>query len=118
MTGSDPDRDRKNARRQRYGFRDAEPVADSMSSFLDSPEAQRMRRFQKVAPALREALSPSLLTKVTPVRMQSGILTLEVSDGMALHELRQHASHTLLEALAAHGTGISRLQWRLAKSVR
>ena len=118
MTGSNPDRDRQQAKRHRYGFRDAEPVADSMSSFLDSPEAQRMRRFQKVAPALREALSPVLLTKVTPVRMQNGVLTIEVSDGMALHELRQHASHDLLEALAAHGTGISGLQWRLAKSNR
>jgi hypothetical protein len=117
-TPSNPDRDRRLAQRRRYGFRDSEAVGESLSSFLDSPEAQRMRRFQKVAPALRAAISEALLKKVTPVRMQGGVLTLEVSDGMALHELRQHATHALLEALAAHGTGVSRLQWRLARSSR
>lgn len=113
---NDPERDRRAARQTRHGFRDAETLGDVVSSFMGSEEAKRMRRFQRVAPALREVLGEALMAKVKPLRMQGGVLTIEVVDGMALHELRQHHAHALLEALAAHGTGISRLAWRLARS--
>lgn len=73
-----------------------------------------MRRFQRVAPALRKVLDDRLLGRVRPVRLNGGVLTLEVDDGMALHELRNHRAHALLAELSSAGTGVSRLVWRLA----
>jgi hypothetical protein len=113
---STPERDRHFARQARYGFRAAEPVRDAVDDLLGGEAGRRMRRFQRVAPALREALPERLLAKLRPVSMQGGVLTLEVSDGMALHELRQHHAHALLDRLAAGGTGVTRLAWRLARS--
>jgi hypothetical protein len=115
-SSSDPHRDRRVASQPRLKFRSSEALGEIVSSFMTSDEMKRMRRFQKVAPALREALPELLLAKVKPVRMQAGVLALEVVDGLALHELRQHHAHALLAALAAHGTGVSRLQWRLARA--
>jgi hypothetical protein len=112
----DPDRDRRLARQPRYAYRRAEGLGDAVDDLLGGEAGRRMRRFQRVAPALRDILPPNLLAKVRPILLQSGMLTLEVSDGMALHELRNHHAHALLEALAAAGTGVSRLAWRLAKT--
>ena len=113
---ADPFRDRRLARQPRYAYRRAEDLGHAVDGLLGGEAGRRMRRFQRVAPALRDTLPAGLLAKVRPVLLQSGTLTLEVADGVALHELRQHHGHALLAALSAAGTGVSRLAWRLARS--
>jgi len=74
-----------------------------------------MRRFGRVAGALTKALPAKALGKVRPVDLRAGTLTLEVDDSPLLAELRQHHAHALQVELAAAGTGVSRVQWRLAR---
>jgi len=111
-----PDRDRRLAHRPRLGYRRADEVGDVMEGFLGSEAARRMKRFQKVVPALREVVPMGLIDKVRPLRLQGAVLTLEISDGVALHELRQHYAHAILAALSAGGTSVSELSWRLKSS--
>ena len=116
MSLPSPDRDRRLAHKPRYGYRRAEEVADVVGGFMSSEAVKRMKRFQRVVPALREVVPAALLEKLTPVRLQGPTMTLEVVDGVALSELRQHHAHAILAALAAGGTGITRLAWRLKTS--
>jgi hypothetical protein len=118
MTGAvnwqpDPERDRRLAAQARHGRRAAEPLADTVGGFLGSEEMARIRRFQRVAPVLRQVLGEALCARVRPLRLAGGVLTVEVADGPAMHELRQHHAHALLAALASAGTGVSRVAWRL-----
>jgi hypothetical protein len=113
---NEPERDRRLARQPRYAYRRAESLDHAVDDLLGGEAGRRMRRFQRVAPALRDTLPPSLLAKVRPILLQSGALTLEVSDGVAMHELRNHHQHALLQALASAGTGVTRLVWRLAQT--
>ena len=89
-----------------------------MESLFTSEQMRRMRRFQRVTPALRAVLPPPLLAAIQPIRLQEGVLTCAVTDAMAMHELRQHYATALLDALARAGTGISRIAWRLAPTPR
>src|SRR5476649_2767270 len=98
---SNPERDRRQAAKVRHGWRGAEPLADAVGGFLGSEEMARIRRFQRVTPALRQVLGEKLCARVRPLRLQGGVLTIEVADGPAMHELRQHHAHALLAALAA-----------------
>ncbi len=118
MRASDPERDRRLAQRARYSRRSAEGLDAALGGFFSSTEMQRMRRFQRVVPALQRCLPPQLLQAVSPVRLQEGALTLEVADSVAMHELRQHYAPALAGALAEAGTGVSRLIWRLAPRPR
>jgi predicted nucleic acid-binding Zn ribbon protein len=111
---SNPERDKRLAARPRLGWRGAEPLAETVGGFLGSEEMARIRRFQRVTPVLREVLGETLSSRVKPLRLQAGVLTVEVADGPAMHELRQHFAHSLAAKLAAAGTGVSRITWRLA----
>jgi predicted nucleic acid-binding Zn ribbon protein len=116
MSGtSDPLRDRQLAAQPRLRARNATPLADAVDGWLKSEEARRLRRFQRVAAALKQSLDARALARVRPLTFRSGVLTLEVTDGPLLAELRQHRQHALLDALAKAGTGVSRIQWRLAR---
>ncbi len=111
-----PERDRQIAAKPRYGARKAAAVGDIAESFMASDAVKRMRRFHKVAGALRATFSPEVLGKLTPISCTAGVLTLAVADGTLLAELRQHHAHELRDALAKAGTGVSQIVWRLAKT--
>ena len=110
-----PERDRRLAQRPRQGPRYAESVADVLDDVLDREALARMRRFGRVAGALKAVLPANVLAKVRPVDLRAGTLTLEVDDSPLLAELRQHRAQELQAQLAAAGTGISRVAWRLAR---
>lgn len=86
-----------------------------VADLMRSEEIQRLRRFQRVNGALRGALGAAQLARITPVQLKGGVLTIEVADSPLLAELRQHHAQLLLAALAAAGTGVSRVQLRLAR---
>jgi len=87
------------------------PVSALVDVLMKSEEIQRLRRFQRVATALAEVLSST-----QTVQLRGGVLTIDVFEGLLLAELRQHHAHRLLAALAAAGTGVSRVVLRLAKT--
>ena len=103
------------AQRPRQGPRRSESVGDVLGHVLDREALARMRRFGRVAGALTRTLPANALGKVRPVDLRAGTLTLEVDDSPLLAELRQHHAHALQVELAAAGTGVSRVQWRLAR---
>jgi hypothetical protein len=113
---SNPERDRHLAAKPRYGWRDAESVGDAVDSILGSREFVRMKRFQRVAGALKAVLPPAAAGRVRPALYKNGVLTLEVFDTPLLAELRQYHHHRLLDELVARGTGVSKLIWRIARS--
>jgi predicted nucleic acid-binding Zn ribbon protein len=92
------------------------PVSALVDVLMKSEEIQRLRRFQRVATALAEVLSSTQTAKIKPVQLRGGVLTIDVFEGLLLAELRQHHAHRLLAALAAAGTGVSRVVLRLAKT--
>ncbi len=110
-----PERDRALARKPRYGFRKAEGIDQLVKGFLSSEDVRRMKRFAKVRGALDAVLNERERSKVKPIGIADGVLTLEVADSVLLGELRNHRAHALLKALAYDGTGVTRLAWRLAK---
>jgi hypothetical protein len=112
---STPDRDRRLAAQPRDGWRRAAPLGNVVEDFRHSPEFAAMRRFTRVNTALREALPAHAHGKVKAVNMRAGTLTLEVADGVLLAELRTMSARRILEALAAGGTGATRLIWRVAR---
>ena len=116
MPASNPDRDRRLAGRPRYRFRAANPLADEIQDLLGSETFRRLKRFQKVTDALTSSLGATILAKLKPVRLQAGVLTIEVLDGPLLAELRQHRERAVLQALAHAGTGVTDVQWRIARS--
>jgi len=116
MAASNPDRDRRLAGRPRYRFRAANPLADEIQDLLGSETFRRLKRFQKVTDALKSSLGEVILAKLKPVRLQEGVLTIEVLDGPLLAELRQHRERAVLQALAHAGTGVTDVQWRIARS--
>ena len=116
MPASNPDRDRRLAGRPRYRFRSANPLADEIQDLLGSETFRRLKRFQKVTDALKSSLGAVILAKLKPVRLQAGVLTIEVLDGPLLAELRQHRERAVLQALAHAGTGVTDVQWRIARS--
>jgi hypothetical protein len=114
--GPSPERDRLLAAKPRYAPRRPVALGSVVSELMRSEEIQRLRRFQRINGALRSALSASQLAKITPIQLKGGVLTIDVSDGPLLAELRQHHAQQLLTALAAAGTGVSRVQLRLAQT--
>jgi hypothetical protein len=116
MAASNPERDRRLAARPRYRYRAADHLGDEIEHLLGSETFRRLRRFQKVTDALKGALGEALLARLKPVRLQAGVLTIEVVDGPLLAELRQHRERAVLQALAQAGTGITGVQWRIARS--
>jgi hypothetical protein len=116
MAGTDPERDRRMAARPRYRYRAANSLGDEIEDLLGSEAFRRLKRFQKVSDALKRVLGEPLLTRLKPVRLQSGVLTIEVVDGPLLAELRQHRERAVLQALAEAGTGVTQVLWRLARS--
>lgn len=116
MAASNPDRDRRLAGRPRYRYRAANALSEEMESLLGSETFRRLRRFQKVTDALKGVLGDVILARLKPVRLQAGILTIEVADGPLLAELRQHRERAVLQALAHAGTGVTGVQWRIARS--
>lgn len=110
-----PERDRALARKPRLGYRRAEGIDDLVKGFLSSEDVRRMKRFAAVRGALNTVLSDKEQPKVQAIGIAAGVLTLEVSDGVLLGELRNHRTHDLLSALAEAGTTVTRLAWRLAR---
>ncbi len=112
---SDPERDRALAAKPRDGWRRAAPLGNVVEDFRHSPEFAAMRRFTRVNSALKEALPAQAQGKVKAVAMRAGTLTLEVADGVLLAELRTTCTRRIQDALAAGGTGATRLIWRVAR---
>jgi hypothetical protein len=104
------------AAQPRHAPRRSVALGTVVADLMRSEEIQRLRRFQRINGALRAALPAGQLAKITPIQLKGGVLTLDVSDGPLLAELRQHHAHQLLAALAAAGTGVSRVQLRLAQT--
>lgn len=112
---STPERDRALASRPRDGWRRAEGLDRELDSFRRSPEYAAMRRFARIHGALNEVLPERARGKVKAVNLRAGTLVLEVADGVLLAELRLTCARQVLAALAAAGTGTSRLTWRVAR---
>ena len=112
---STPERDRALAAKPRDGWRRASPLGNLVEDFRHSPEFAAMKRFTRVNTALKQALPANIHGKVRAIAMRTGTLTLEVADGVLLAELRTTATRRILEALAAGGTGATRLIWRVAR---
>jgi hypothetical protein len=113
-----PERDRALAAQTRHGARRAIPVGDVLDRVLDRETLARMRRFGRVAGVLRSQLSEQERSKVRPVALTGGLLTLEVDDGTLLAELAQHRAHLIERDLVAAGTGASKVRFRLARRKR
>ena len=111
-----PERDRRLAAKPRYRFRAAQPLGNEIEYLLGSETFRRLKRFQKVTDALKTAVGASILAKLKPVRMQAGVLTIEVTDGPLLAELRQHHERKVLQSLTLAGTGVTQVTWRIARS--
>lgn len=108
-------RDRQLAAQARYGPRRAVALADALDDFRGSAEYGAMRRFARVNGAIAAVLPAAASGRVRPLALRSGVLTLEVADGVLLAELRATIARRLLVSLAAAGTGVSRLAWRVAR---
>jgi hypothetical protein len=115
---SQPERDRAQAGRPRYRARYAQSLSDEMAALLGSETFRRLKRFQQVNDVFAECLSPAHVAKIKPISSKAGLLVIDVSDTILLSELKQHYEARLLRTLAHAGTGISRIQWRLAKTVQ
>jgi hypothetical protein len=63
---------------------------------------------------LAQVLPAQARGKVRAISLNGGTLTLEVANAVLCGELRQMSVRPLLAALAAAGTGASRLAWRVA----
>jgi predicted nucleic acid-binding Zn ribbon protein len=111
-----PERDRALAARPKLGGRWATPLGDVVGALMKSEEVQRMRRFQRVNGALKDCLPEGHRAKLKPTQLRGGVLTIDVADGLLLAELRQHHTHAVIAALAAAGTGVSRVVWRLERA--
>ncbi len=111
-----PERDRRLAAQPRYRFRAAESLGHEIEHLLGSEAFRRLKRFQKVNDALKNAVGSAILAKLKPVRMVSGVLTIEVVDGPLLAELRQHHERKVLQGLIQAGTGVTQVTWRIARS--
>ena len=113
-----PERDRAVAARIRQGPRGAIPVSEVLDQVLDRETLARMRRFGRVAGVLRAHLSERERAKVRPVTLASGVVTLEVDNGLLLAELAQHRAPAIEAALIAAGTGASKVRFRLTRAKR
>lgn len=111
-----PERDRALASKPRLSFRKAEGIDQLVKGFLSSEDVRRMKRFAKVRGALDEVLSERECSRVKPIGISDGVLTVEVSDSVLLGELRNHRAHALISSLTKAGTSVTRIAWRLAKS--
>ncbi len=112
---SDPERDRALAAKPRDGRRRVGVLGNAVEDFRRSPEFAAMRRFTRIHAALREAMPAAAHAKVRALSLRAGTVTLEVSDGILLAELRATCTRRILEALAAGRTGATRLAWRVAR---
>jgi hypothetical protein len=112
---ADPLRDRRLASKPRYAYRRADDLGSELTRLRQSPEFAAMRRFARIHGALAEVLPEAIRGKVKAIAERAGTVTLEVSDGVLLAELRSTRARDILNALAAAGTGASRLVWRVAR---
>ncbi len=112
---SQPYRDRRLAAKPRLFGRRPEGIEQLVKGFLTSEDVKRMKRFARVRGAIDGVLTERERTRVQPVSLQVGVLTLEVTDSVLLGELRNHRAHQLLQALAEARTGVTRLAWRVAR---
>lgn len=110
-----PERDRLLARKPRLGYRNAEGIDQLVKGFLSSEDVRKMKRFAKVRGAIDQVLTERERPKVQAISLQVGVLTLEVADSVLLGELRNHRAHALLKVLIDEGTGVTRLNWRIAR---
>jgi propanediol dehydratase small subunit len=113
--GPNPERDRDLARQNRLGPRRAADAAEVVQAIVGGPEGARIRRFLRVGDALATVLPDAVRAKIRPVRLDKGILTIEVADAVLMSELRNHRQTELIQALVAAGTGANRLAWRLMR---
>lgn len=111
----DPARDRAIASRPRSWPARVGSLGDELERMRRSPEYAAMRRFARIHGTLATALPERARGRVRALSVKGGTATLEVADGVLLAELRATAARAILEALAAAGTGVSRLAWRVAR---
>ncbi len=112
---SGPERDRRLSAKPRYGYRATKPLAHEISQLLRSETFRKLRRFQRVNDALKSALGETFLSRIKPTSLKAGVLIIEVADSPLLAEIKQHYDHRVTQSLADAGTGVSRVQWRLAR---
>jgi hypothetical protein len=112
---SGPERDRRLSAKPRYGYRNTQPLAHEISQLLGSETFRRLRRFQRVNDALKSALGATFLSRIKPTSLKAGVLIIDVADSPLLAEIKQHYEFRVIKALADAGTGVSRVQWRLAR---
>jgi hypothetical protein len=111
-----PARDRALAQKPRQRPRVPISLGEVVGALMKSEDIQRMRRFQHVRAALRSCLPERYLTRLTPIQLKAGVLTVEVADGLLLTEVRQHYASRIEQALAQAGTGISRVIYRVVRA--
>lgn len=110
-----PERDRALAARPRGAYRAPCELGSELGFLRGSPAYAAMRRFAKVHGALEAALPEHARGKVRALTIRDGACTLAVADGVLCAELRGTCARRILAALAAAGTGVTRLAWRVAR---
>ena len=113
---ADPQRDRQLAARHRTAWRSPADLGSELKRLRGSPDFAAMRRFAKVHGALEEILPPHAIGRVRALSIRDGTCTLAVADGVLCAELRSTCARRILAALAAAGTGTTRLAWRVARA--
>ena len=111
-----PERDRRVANKPRMRPRRGLDVADLAQQWMRSSEVKALRRHAHVKTALTTALPAVLLDRVEIGSVRSGTLTLQVADGVALAELKQHYDNALRAAMVEAGAGVSRIHYRLRRA--
>ena len=109
-------RDLDQARQVRHGGRTAIAASALVETIIGGPAAVKIKKFLRINAVLAKELPAALRARITPVRLEGGIVTIEVADSVLLAELRNHHQHRLVAALVAGGSGANRITWRLAKT--
>lgn len=109
-------RDLAQARQVRFGARTPVAASALVETIIGGPAAVKIKKFLRVNAILAKELPEALRIRISPVRLEGGIVTIEVADSVLLAELRNHHQHRLVAALVAGGSGANRITWRLAKT--
>ncbi len=108
-------RDMAIARKHRDKPRYSKDLGDVAKQWLRGPEANRLRKFQKINTVMEDYFDKQIFECIRAQSFNNGTLTLIIADSVLLSEIKNHHHHHLHEALIHAGTGVSKIVYRLKK---